>query len=317
MKKRMVILAVSTVLTLVVNGAAAAPPEWFKSPLGSRDLPFGYAVHSLRCEWSGTFEETDTWASFEEAPKWGSVRIPKEMNLANQATLDRLKRAVTFFDELANVNSAYGESLNDNRPQDSAIFSSRQLASDLWRAARITKDTYETAADFKKRQTEALNEVLNAINGTVSFAVGSTTTSGPNGLDHFVGQQRTRVFYDADKQSFNLGPFEPYGSALALSHRKIDKAYDLKTYEVLSQTERVSGFVVRPTRAYWEGLSYIAEPSKARSLHPKVVVVVTANVPTSFEPEYGELIPLEIASIELRNVCTNEPLASVGVLEGK
>jgi len=302
---------------LAANSAAAEPPAWFKSRLGSRDLPFGYAVHSLRCDWSETFEKTDTWADFEEAPKWGSEGTPKEMNLSNQATLDRLKRAVSFFNELANVNSAYDVSRKDNRPQDSVIFSTRQLASDLWRAARITKDTYETTADFEKRRTEALNEVLSATGGTVSFAVGSTTTIGPNGLAHFVGQQKIQVFYDADSQSFNLGTYQPYDSVLVLSQREIDSTYDPETYEVLSQTKRVSGFVVRPIQAYWDGLSYKAEPSTARSLHPKLVAVVTAKVPTPFEPEYNKLITLEPISIELRNVCTNEALASVGVIDGQ
>jgi hypothetical protein len=314
MKKRLFALAGLTALMLAAKGVAAEPPEWFNNPLGSRELPFGYAVHSLRCDWSGVFEETDTWSNFEDAPKWGSTRVPKEMNLANQATLDRLKRAVAFFNELANVNPAFDRSHKENRPQDSVIFSSRRLSSDLWKATNTTKDTYETTSDFKRRRTEALNEVLSATVGTVSFAVGSTTTSGPNGLDHFVGQQRTRVFYDADRQSFNLGTYESHSSVLALSQREIDKTYDLKTYEVLSQTERVSGFVVRPSHAYWGGLSYNASPSSARSLHPKLVVVVTAKVPAKFDPEYGELITLEAVSIELRNVCSNETLASVGAL---
>lgn len=294
------------------QSVVAEPPEWFKSPLGSKDLPFGYAVHSLRCDWSRTFEETDTWASFEEADRWSSGQAPKEMNLFNQVTLDRLKRAVSFFNELANLNSAYNASRDDNRPQDSVIFSSRQLTSDLRSAAAITKDTYETTADFEQRRTEALNEVLRATDGTVSFAVGRTTTEGPNELDHFVGQQETQVFYDADSQSFNLGT-----SDLALVQREIDTTYDRETFEVLYQIERVSGFLVHPPRAFLDGLSYPSEPSMARSLHPRIVAVVTAKVPTPFEPGYAGTITLETISIEFRNVCTNETLASVGVLDEK
>ena len=296
-------------LGLVLFGsvqAFAEIPSWFGSPLGSRELPFGMPVQSLRCDWAGVFDQTEITDGFG-GPILSGVGH-NEMSLLNDGTRNRLMRAVSFFNGLASVNSAFGPSNDSVTPSDSIIFSTSQFIRRIVEAASLEKDNYESSVAYALRREQALAGVISSIDGTISFTVGATHTGGPNGLDSLINQDETHVLYDANLQVFYIGGFSPDGR-LALDETRVSVRYNLDTYEEISRTEQQNGFFAMTQRSSWDSLMLSVEPERARSIHPQLSIVVTAVVPIGFLPKAGNLVELEPISVEIRNICTNETLA--------
>ena len=286
------IVAMALFLGATVLGPALAAepsplPDWVSATVGSYAHPLGVVSLYARCPWAGVFPASAGWSTFAEGA-----------NLLNSRTLGRLNKAVAFFNRVADRNTFYTRS-EDGRISWRILRPANHYFRKLQNPPQ--KGEYETSKHFLIRQKKWRAKRWGKISVVVQYERDEGSSSLPT-ID-FIS---STVEYDPDNQRFFVGLNEQ-GDFERLERRvQYDTVTKKETYD-----DAVVRFGYSPLGLpgfHLRQIGFRSSPEMARRLHPYLAVVASGKIVAESWP-WRNAVTIDVESVEIRNVCTNEVLA--------
>lgn len=261
-------------------------PTWIEQPVGSAEHPIGALTAYVRCSAVGLFDARSTVEG-----------LSQPIDLKNSASIERLNKAIAFFNQARLKNSFYGES-KDRSLDYSVQYPSLHYAADLdaLRPTAISaKGEYEASDAYKARVAHLPREVKKE----VSYILAHHNMFGPSIVPEFRGE--SFLNYDADKQTFSLKI-----TTLERSETHVSVDYSSKPEQVSART---ADFGPKETSKKdlekLAGLKFSVPRDEAPYLHGYLVVVVHGIQTLGSDKSKDSMVP---DKLDVRNICTGQTL---------
>ena len=270
---------------------------------GSLEHPIGALTAWTRCDFANVFSKAD-----------GTHIKMREMDKDLEFGRGRLANAVTFFNRAWEVNYSYERSDDFGFRVDQTVSSP---IPEISLTTRPEKGDFESAEEFGARVAEFRDQFSGEY---VYYILADHLIKGESYLPPISKEQNLE--YDADEEYFYIQDLQGFDRTEKISTAWYDSIKKVEDYEVfLEKTIAPNRFFFGPDNEisqdkaidYATGLKISVPQESAAELHPSLVLIAGIKLSS---PDSDAGADLLLSSFEVRDICTDDSLASINFETG-